>query len=287
MFNVNLILEGGGMRGVYTSGVLDYFIEKNIEFEFIIGVSAGACNATSYISKQKGRNFKIVADYVNDKRYMGINNLVYSGNFLNPDFIFDTIPNELNLFDYKEFNKFNGRFISVSTNLNTGLADYHLITNLKNDNDMLYLNASMSLPLIAQPIKIDNKLLLDGGVADSIPIEKALELGHKKSVVILTQDPNYRKEQNKMLPLFEEKYQHYPNFINAIKNRHNCYNNQLNYVKLLQKTGDCFVIQPQDPVKISRIEKNEDKLQALYDEGYNDAKNCFNELLEFLKKSDD
>lgn len=282
MYDVNLVLEGGGMRGFYTAGVLDFFLEKNLEFNFIIGTSAGACCACSFISKQLKRNYHAFGDYLNDPNYMGLNNLIHTGNFFNYDFIFDTIPNKLIPFDYKQFNKFKGKFYSVSTNIETGEADYHLNTNLHIDADMDYIKASMALPMISKPINIDGKLLLDGGVADSIPIRKAMELGSKKSIVVLTQAANFRKQPNKLMPILEKTYSSYPKLIKALENRHNDYNNSLNFINLLEKTNNCFVIRPSTPITISNLETDKEKLDALYNQGYNDAKNSYKKMINFL-----
>lgn len=283
MYNANLVLEGGGMRGFYTAGVLDFFLDKKVEFDFIIGVSAGACTACSYISKQRGRNLHAFGDYLLDRDYMGVVRWLRTGYFFNYDFIFDRIPNQLCPFDYKTFNEYPGKFYTVATNIETGEADYHLTTNLRLPTDMGYLSASMSLPLISKPIEIDNKKLLDGGVADSIPVKKAMELGNEKSVVVLTQDASFKKQPNNLLPIIEKYYADYPKLIEKIKNRHIDYNNTLNLIHLLEATGKCFVIQPSTPVTISRIELDHKKMERLYLQGYHDAENAYKKMINFLE----
>lgn len=284
MYKASLILEGGGMRGVYTAGVLDFFLDKNIEFDAVFGVSAGACTACSYLSKQRGRAYAVFTDYLNDDRYLSIKSLLKTGNAFGTEFIFDTIPNELNLYDYREFNKYNGRFYAVATDIVTGEAIYHPVTNLKANGDAAYVHASMSLPLISQTVEADGKKMLDGGIADSIPIQKAYDLGYRKNIVILTQCNGYRKKKTPIIPIIEANYHNYPGIIKAMNNRHLNYNNSLNLINLLKHTNECFVIQPKEPVNISRLEKNQDKLYDLYLKGYNDARESYHDLINYLNK---
>ncbi len=284
MYNASLVLEGGGMRGVYTCGVLDFFLDKNIEFDCVAGVSAGACSACSYLSKQKFYGYKQMTDYLNDDRYMSIHNYLRSGNVFGTDFIFDIVPNELMNFDYKVFSNYTGRFYAVATDIETGEPVYHPITNLKIGADTDYVKASMSLPLLANLVEVDGRKLLDGGIADSIPVKKMREIGYDKCVVIQTQYHDYWKEKNKLMPVLSRSYKNYPRLIERMGNRHIDYNNTLDYINEMKEQGKCFVIQPKEQVTISRLEKNPEKLRALYDSGYHDAQAAYDDLIAFLNK---
>ena len=283
MVEVGLVVEGGGMRGIYTAGVLDFFMDKNLYFDDCYAVSAGACHVTSYLSKQKGRSAKITLDYIGDKRYCSINSLIKTGDMFGAEMIYDIIPNKLDLYDYDTFNKFKGNFYSVVTNCKTGKAEYIKIKDMK--KDILAVRASSSLPLLARIVKIDGEEYLDGGITDSIPIKKSIEDNHEKNVVILTRDKNYRKSKPGFISLLKMKYKKYPNLIKALENRYKMYNNTLDFLEEKRKENKVFIIQPKEPVNISRVEKNKDKLKALYDQGYNDAKEKYEELIKFLNEN--
>lgn len=282
MIEAGLVVEGGGMRGVYTAGVLDYFMEKNLYFDDCYGVSAGACHISSYISKQIGRSMKVTLDYINDKRYCSINSLIKTGDMFGVEMLYDLIPNKLELYDYDTFNKFKGNFYSVVTNCNTGKAEYMKIKDMK--KDIIAVRASSSLPLLSRVVEINGEKYLDGGITDSIPIKKSIEDNHRKNVVILTRDKTYRKKKSSFSPIFKLKYRKYPNLVNAIENRYKMYNNTLDFIEEKVKTGEVFVIQPKEPVHISRVEKDKTKLKELYDKGYNDAKECYEDLIKFIKE---
>lgn len=282
MNNSGLVIEGGGMRGVYAAGVLDFFMERNIYFDDCYAVSAGSCHAASYYSKQIGRSLKVTLDYINDKRYCSINSLIKTGDMFGAEMVYDIIPNELVLYDYDIFNEFNGNFYSVVTNCKTGKAEYIKIKDMK--KDIIAIRASSSLPLLSRIVEINGESYLDGGISDSIPIKKSIEDGHKKNVVILTRDKNYRKSKSSFLSLFKLKYKKYPNLVKAIGNRYKMYNETLDFVEEKRKKGEAFVIQPKGPVNIGRLEKDKTKLKALYDEGYNDAKESYEELIKFINE---
>lgn len=178
MNKIGLILEDGGMRGIYTAGVLDFFIEKNIGVDMVVGVSAGSCHASSYLSKQYKRAYHATVDYVNDKNYLSFRNLIKTGSIFGMDFMFNKIPNELNVYDYDAFNKSNTKFIAVATNCETGKPEYFALSDLR--KDIIYLQASCSIPMFANIVEVDNYKLVDGGVSDSIPIEYAINQGYKK-----------------------------------------------------------------------------------------------------------
>lgn len=282
MIKAGLVVEGGGMRGVYSSGVLDFFIEKDLFFENNYGVSAGACHLCSYLAKQYKRAFRVNVDYLNDKRYCSVHSLLKTGNLFGAEMLYDIIPNELDLFDYDTYNKNESNFYVVITDINTGKSEYVKIGDLK--KDIIYVRASSSLPLLAQNVKINDKEYLDGGISDSIPIKKSIADGNKKNVVILTRDSTYRKGKNSLMPIIKLKYKKYPNFVKSMADRYIVYNEILDFIKELEDNGDVFVIRPKKPVNIGRTEKNREKLEALYNDGYNDAKDCYEELLKYLGK---
>lgn len=282
MIEAGLVVEGGGMRGVYTAGVLDYFMEKNLYFDDCYGVSAGACHISSYVSKQIGRSMKVTLDYIDDKRYCSINSLIKTGDMFGVEMLYDLIPNKLELYDYDTFNKFKGNFYSVVTNCKTGKAEYIKIKDMK--KDIIAVRASSSLPLLSRIVEINGKEYLDGGITDSIPIKKSIKDGHKKNVVILTRDKTYRKSKPKFLSFFKLKYKKYPNLVKAIENRYKMYNETLDFLEEEKAKNEVFIIQPKLPVKISRIEKDKDKLKELYNQGYEDAKELYEDLMKFLEE---
>ena len=282
MYDSALILEGGGMRGVYTAGVLDCFIDNNIEFSACYAVSAGACHCCSYLSKQRRRAFDVNVDYLKDKHYASLYSLITTGNFFGVKMIYDDIPNKLNLYDYDEFNKYQGTFKAVVTNIETGKAEYIDIKDVK--KDIIYVRASSSLPMFAKIVNINGKKYLDGGVSDPIPLKKSQSDGNLKNVVILTRDINYRKEPNKFMPLLNIVYKKYPKLLKCLKERHIHYNHTLDYIKREEKNGDIFVIRPRKPVKLGRLEKNKSKLYDLYKQGYADASRSINRLKQYLEK---
>ncbi|MBQ8379254.1 MAG: patatin family protein [Clostridia bacterium] len=276
---VGLLLEGGAMRGLYTVGVLDILMDNNIKVDTIIGVSAGALFGVNFKSKQRQRALRYNLKYANDKRYMGMNSLLKTGNIMNKEFCFDIVPYELDIFDFKTFEKSPEEFYAVVTNVETGKPEYIKIDDL--DEKMEYLRASGSMPFVSKFVEIDGKKYLDGGTADSIPIEKMLEMGLDKIIVVLTRPIEYRKKKsNKIMPkLFYSKY---PNFVNTINNRYKRYNEQVEKIIELEKQGKIFVVRPTKTVKMKRVENDTNKLQEMYDLGINDANNLIKDLKEYL-----
>ena len=275
-----LILEGGGMRGAYTAGVLDFFLDKGLEFDNVYGVSAGAVNACSYLSKQRGRAFRVDVDYLEEKDYAGISCLLRTGDFFGVDFCYNRIPNELNPYDKETFNKYTGNFYAVATNCETGKAEYMKIKDM--DKDIIKIRASASLPLLSRFVEIDGIKYLDGGASDSIPIYQARKMGCKKNVIVLTRDKSYRKSKNNMLPVIRLKYRKYSGLIKCMANRHIVYNKTLKYIEKLEAEGKVVVIRPTREVKIGRLEKDKEKLTSLYHLGYKDAKEKYQEIMDYL-----
>lgn len=280
MNNAALILEGGGMRGLYTAGVLDFFYDKNIEFSSLYGVSAGACHGCNYLSKQRERGLKVYTEHIHDKRYMGIGNLIKTGDYFSKDFNLNIVPNELNKFDYETMRSSKCDFYAAVTNCETGKPEYLKVDDLKKDLDKVW--ASSSLPMLSRMVTVDGNKYLDGGVADSIPIKRSIKDGNKKNVVVLTRDITYSKAKNSLMPLLKIKYKKYPKLIKAMENRHIKYNETLEFLKEQEKKNNVFIIRPKKEVTIGRLEKNKEKLYALYYEGYNEAKEKYNDLMEYL-----
>ena len=232
---LGMVLEGGGMRGVYTAGVLDFFIDKDFYPDGIVGVSAGACHATSYISKQRGRNFRVNTKYLSTDEYLSLKSLVKTGSLFGMDFIFHKIPEELDPFDYDAYNRANIEYIAVSTDIESGEPYYHVINDAKADID--YIMASSSLPLLSKVVKKHGRKLMDGGVGDSIPITFMQKRGYDKNIVVLTQCGSYRKGKNNLMPIIRHNYKAYPKFVEALDNRHIRYNQTLDELKQMEKDG--------------------------------------------------
>ena len=284
MHHAGLILEGGGMRGVYTAGILDFFLDKEIEFKEIYGVSAGSCHACSYLSKQRGRAFDVNVQYLDDPQYCSVRSLVKTGNLFGAEMLYHTIPDKLNQYDYDTFMKYQGKFYAVLTNCVTGEPVYYPVREMH--KDISAIQASSSLPLVSKMVWIEGVPYLDGGISDSIPLEQSLKNGNKWNVVILTRDSSYRKSPNSMMPLIKARYKKYPKLVEQMKNRHLHYNRTLKLIEKGEKAGKVFVIRPKKPVEIGRIEKNREKLTKLFNEGYEDAEKCYDQLAEFLEKAD-
>lgn len=277
-----LILEGGGMRGVYTTGVLDFFLENNLLFYNIVGVSAGACHATSYVSRQIGRSFRIAKEYSGDKRYIDKKGVITKGSLFGMDFIFREIPDELDPFDYETYAQTKTELYAVVTDCNTGEARYLLCNNPLSMNT--YMKASSSLPLLAPIVNIDGMELLDGGIADSIPIGFSLKSGFSKQVLVLTRTAGYRKQPNSMMWVIRRAYHRYPKLCKTIEERYLDYNRSLDLAEKLADEGRAFIIRPSRPINFGRAETDPKKLQDLYQLGYMDAQAAYSDLQSFLKQ---
>jgi predicted patatin/cPLA2 family phospholipase len=282
MIKAGLVLEGGGMRGIYTAGVLDFFLDKQMIFENIYGVSAGACTMASYLSLQKGRAYEVMTDYLKDKHYMGFYSLLTTGDIFGTDLNYNLVPNYLNPYDYEAFEKYEGNAYAVATDIETGEAVYKKLTDMRKDID--YIRASSTLPLVSRNVNIDGHLYLDGGIADSIPIKKSESDGNVKNVVVLTKPVGYERKPEKTAAAIKLKYYKYPKVYELMKNRHIAYNETLKYIDEEEKAGKIFVIRPQEDMVIGRLEKDVSKLRALYDEGYNETKARYDELMEYLNR---
>lgn len=264
--NIGLVLEGGGMRGVFTCGVLDYFMDNNIYFPYGIGVSAGACNGLSFMLRQRGRAKYSNIDLLGKYKYIGIKHLIKKRNIMDFDLLFHTFPEHIIPYDYNAYFASPYRFEMVTTNCLTGEANYF---EEKSDPKRVIdiAKASSSLPIVCPITYVDDIPMLDGGICDSIPVERAIGQGYKKNVVILTRNKGYRKDKkDTKVPSFI--YKKYPAIQKALSNRNKLYNYQLDLVEKMEEEGSIFVIRPQKPVLVDRIEKDVDKLLDLYNEGY-------------------
>lgn len=278
---VGLVLEGGGHRGIYTAGVLDVFAENNISFDGIMGVSAGAIHAASYLSGQPGRSVRYTSRYCSDPAYMGLRSLFTTGNYFNVKFCYYRLPDELDPFDNDTFDANPVPFYTVATDIRTGKADYHLCDSLRGKK-IRWLQASSSMPLAAAVVNIDNRFYLDGGIADSIPIKKMQEMGYGKNVVILTQEKGYRKKPNSMLSIIRLVYKAFPDFVKAVENRHNVYNSQLDYLEEEDRKGNVIIIRPSEKPEAGRTERNRGKILRTYELGRRDAENILGKIKSFL-----
>lgn len=277
------VLEGGALRGLYTAGVLDYLYEKKLNIDSIIGVSAGALFGVNYFSDQPGRVLRYNLKYCNDKRYMSVRSLLLTGNIVNKKFAYYKISTDLDPFDTKAYEKNNKDFYAVMTNVKTGLAEYVKITNPM--KQLEELRASSAMPFYSRLIHIGDNIYLDGAVADSIPINKALEMGYDRIVVVLTQPDGFRKPElnDKNYKKIVKKYKNYPRFMKTMFNRPDVYNETLDKLKELEKQKRIFVIRPSKDINVDPIKKTKDDLQMIYDVGINDIKNCYKDLIKYLK----
>lgn len=282
MYEAGLVLEGGGMRGLYTAGVLDFFIEKKLAFSSCYGVSAGACHLASYMSGQRGRAYRISVDYLDDKNYCSAYSLLKTGDLFNVDMCYNQIPNELDPFDYEAAEKYPGRGVVVVTDIKSGQAKYVELKNMR--RDLVAIRASASLPLVSRNVEINGKMYLDGGMSDSIPIRKSLRDGNLKNIVVLTRPDGYRKKPTSNMAIMRAKYKDYPGVVRDMENRHIVYNKSLDFVKKEEKAGRAFVFRPENLIKIERIEKDPKKLRVLYLQGYYDAATRYKEMKKFLEE---
>ena len=285
MYNAGLVLEGGGMKGIYTSGVLEFFMEKDIFFKNCYGVSAGAVSLASYISKQKKRAYRVTVDYLKDKNYCSLYSLITTGDLFNTKMCYSDIPDKLDPYDYKTAINYEGNAYAVVTNIRTGKAEYMPMREMH--KDIAGVRASASMPLVSRNVKIGDNYYLDGAMADSIPIKHSIEEGNVKNVVILTKETGYiRKPSSKAsLKMLKLKYgKKYPKVYELMANRHIHYNETLKLIEQEADAGRAFVLRPQEPNDIGRVEKDKEKLDFLYKLGYEDAKASYDKLMEFLNQ---
>lgn len=279
MKKVGLVLQGGGMRVLYTAGVLDTFLEEGIEVDGAVGVSAGALFGLDYFSKQKGRTIRYTKKYATDKRYMGLGSFFRTGNIINKDFAYYEVPFKLDIFDVDSFEKARKDFYVAITNVDTGKAEYVNIT--KPLEQMEVLRATSAMPFVSRMVDIDGGKYLDGGICDNIPIDKCLTLGFDKIIVILTRPIDYRKKKTYQF-LTRLRYLKHPKLAKAINTKHLNYNDTIEKIIDMKNKKEIFVIAPGPTFKFRRVEKRKEKLQEAYDLGVNDCKKIVNDLKQFL-----
>ena len=274
-----LVLEGGGMRGMYTAGILDVFMKNDITFDGVIGVSAGAIHGCSYVAKQKGRSIRYYKKYCNDKRFMSLRNLITTGDFVGVDFCYHELPDKLDVFDHDAFLSAHTEFYVTCSNVVSGRAEYIKITDMRKQID--YVRASASLPYASRIVEVDKMKLLDGGCCDSIPVKEFQKRGFEKCVVILTREKGYMKTEENVV-LAKSFYHNYPRFVRAMEQRHIKYNRTIQEIEKMEKEGKIFVIRPSKSLNIGRVENDPDKIQKVYDEGRKDACKICDNMRDWL-----
>lgn len=279
--DVGLVVEGGGFRGIFTAGVLDYFLEQDWEFPYVIGVSMGACNAANYISKQIKRSVDIPYRFMKDDRYISIKNLITKRSLFGMDFIFNEIPYKHNVFDFETYRHSRQTFLIGAMDVRTGRSEFFNAHDLDEKEMLEALKASCSLPFISPIVSVREGLFLDGGLADSIPLKKVFDDGFKKAVVLVTREKGYRKKTTKKR-LGNLFYRRYPKVVENVFNRSRKYNEEVDYIEKMAEEGKAFIIYPKKPIKIGRTEKNPGKLMEAYIDGYKRAKELHHELKAFI-----
>lgn len=274
-----LVLEGGAFRGLYTQGVLDFFMENSLNFQSTIGVSAGALAGLNYVSGQIGRSARINIGHRHESEYIGIKAFRHSKSPLNLDYLLQKFEG-IEDFDFDRFMDSNRDYIAVATNCHSGLSEYFSKKTCK--DILLAAKASASMPYFAKMVDIAGEKYLDGGISDNIPFGKALVDGHKKIVVVKTRDRSYRKTKDRVNKLAKRVYGDYPALVEALTNSTSEYNNQMDKLEMFEKIGLIFVIAPSERVDVNLIEPDVTKLGKLYELGYNDARNEYERLLQYL-----
>lgn len=270
------------MRGLFTAGVMDVLMENGILFDGAVGVSAGACFGCNYKSRQIGRVLRYNTRFCADKRYGGWGVFFKTGNIYSTDFCYGEVPLKYDPFDFETYKNDPMEFYVVCTELESGKAVYHKYEG-DEESGFDWIRASASMPLVSRIVEIEGKKLLDGGVADSIPVKFFEELGYDRNIAVLTQPAGYRKSKNKLLALMRLKYRKYPRFIKAIAERHIMYNDTLDYIAEREGKGALLVIRPEEKLPVGKVEKDPEKLKAAYDLGRTAAEKRLSDIKEFFK----
>ena len=278
---IGLVLEGGAMRGLFTAGVLDIFLDNNVEVTDVVGVSAGTLFGVNYVSKQRGRALRYNLKYINDKRYMNVKSWLKTGNLINKDFTYYKLPFQLDVFDNKTFKESPINFFATVTNIETGEAEFVKIKDAY--KQMETLRATSALPFISEIIEVGDKKYLDGGITNSIPVDFFEKQDFDKVIVILTRPITYRKEKTTGIQ-YKLFYKKYPKLVEKLENRYKEYNDTVDKIVELEKEGKLFVIRPSENITIKRLEKDIEKLQKVYDLGLKDGNNIIEDLKQYLEK---
>lgn len=277
-----LVMEGGAMRGLFTAGVIDVMMEQNIVFDGAVGVSAGAVFGCNYKSHQIGRVLRYNLAFCQDPRYCSMRSRIKTGDLFGADFCYRQIPDELDVFDREAYANSPMDFYVVGTDVRSGRAVYHNCRK-GDQEDMDWFQASASMPLASQIVSVGNRNLLDGGIADSIPLKFIQAQGYAKNVVILTQPLDYVKKKNKLMPLMKVVYRQYPNLLHTMAKRHEVYNEATAYIRAQEAAGKIFVLRPEAPLDIHRVEHDRERIQAVYDLGRATAEEQVDALRAFLQ----
>ena len=277
-----LILEGGAMRGLFTAGVIDVMMEQGLTYDGAVGVSAGAVFGCNYKSHQPGRVLRYNLAYCKDPRYCSIRSLIKTGDLFGAQFCYRDIPNRLDPFDIETYQKDPMDFWVVATDVTTGQPVYHNCLS-GDETDLDWFRASASMPLASRIVEIEGQRLLDGGIADSIPLAFAQE-HYQKNVVVLTQPLGFVKEKNKALPLMRRAFKQYPKVVEVMARRHEQYNEVTAAIREKERQGELFVLRPEAPLNVGRVEHDPEKLQKAYDHGRAVAEKRLAALKEFLNR---
>lgn len=269
------------MRGMFTAGVIDVMMENGIEFDGAVGVSAGAAFGCNYKSKQIGRVIRYNTRFCKDKRYCGLRVLLKTGNIYSTEFCYGEVPLKHDVFDFQAYESNPMEFYVVCTDIETGKAVYRKYDGLS-DHGFDWIRASASMPLVSQIVDIDGQKLLDGGIADSIPVRFFENAGYNRNIVVLTQPKGYQKKKNSLLPIMRMKYKGYPKFIEAIENRHLMYNEALEYIAKKENDGELLVIRPDSKLPVGKVEKDPEKLKETYEIGRTIATRQLDEIIKHL-----
>lgn len=281
---VGLVLEGGSMRGLFTAGVLDVFMDESIPIDGIVGVSAGAVFSPNFYSKQRGRALRYNLRFCKDRRYMSLWSLLLTGNMINKQFAFYDVTYQYDVFDNETFMQNNTGFYAVVTNMETGKPEYYEIRDVLKELEIL--RASSAIPLVSKPVWLDGKPYLDGGISDSIPVLKGKELGYDKMIVVLTRPEMYQKEPFSagMQNMIKRYYRKYPHFAETMLQRFEMYNQTLETIRELESRGEIFVIRPPKAIRLKTIERNPKALKEAYDLGVFECKERMVALQAYLQK---
>ena len=278
-----LVLEGGAMRGLFSAGVIDILMENNLLPDGVIGVSAGAAFGCNMKSKQPGRVIRYNKKLAHDWRYASFRSLLTTGDYFGGEYAYHYMPRHLDYFDVETFNNNPMEFWAVCTNVGTGKAVYKRLMEVDN-NCLEYIRASASMPIAARIVTVEGKKLLDGGIADSIPLRFFQEQGYDRNLVVLTQPANYIKKPNKLMPLMRLWLRRHPRIIRALEQRHIMYNNQLEYVRQEEKKSNTLVLRPEAALTIGHLSHNPDDMQATYEHGRKVATKHLEEIKAFFSE---
>ncbi len=280
-YKTGLVLEGGGLRALFSEGIFDVMLENDVTFDGMIGVSAGASIGCNFKTKQIGRGLRYNIDFADDRDYIGLKPWIKTGDMVSKDYCYHIVPTQFDIVDNDTYQKNPMEFYLVCTDVDTGEAIYKRIDTL-DYNGLEWMRASSSMPIVSRPVPLDGRRLLDGGITDSIPLRFFQSIGYEKNVVILTQPKGFKKKRTKLIPLFYACCRHYPKITEAMKHRHEMYNKELEYIAEEEKKGNTLVICPNDVLPIGRLEMKPEKMKHIYGMGRIVGEQRIKEIKDFL-----